>query len=59
MHIRDRYGKVIGSIIESNSCQKAYDYAGRYVGMYDYQNNKTYDLYGSYYGDGNLLSMLL
>jgi len=59
MHIRDKYGKVIGSIVESCGYQKAYDYAGRFVGKYDHRDNKTYDAYGSYYGDGNLLSMLL
>jgi len=60
MYIRDKYGSIIGRIMESNDgVTRIYDSIGSYAGQYDSSSNRTYDKYGSYYGDGNLLTMLL
>lgn len=46
--------------MESNDgILRIYDSIGVYSGKYDTRDNRTYDSYGRYYGEGNLLTMLL
>jgi len=60
MDLRDKYGKVIGRIMNSgNGDLKLYDSIGAYIGSYDSSNDTTYNKYGAYYGSGNLLALLL
>lgn len=60
MDLRDSNGRVVGRIMESSDrVQKLYDRVGAYAGKYDPSTNRTYDKYGSYYGSGNLLAMML
>ena len=60
MDLRDKYGKVVGRIMESgDKTIRLYDSIGAYAGKYDPSNDSTYDKYGAYFGSGNLLTMLL
>ena len=55
--VRNNKGEVIASIETKGERMELYDSKGRLKGYYT--QGKTYDSYGSYYGDGNLLMMLL
>ncbi len=58
--IRDRSGKLLGSIRETSSYEKEIrDASGRLKGTYNSKTNVTRDQSGRTYGTGNLLTSLL
>ena len=60
MDLKDKYGAVIARIVESSDkSQRIYDRIGRFKGAYDPRLDQTFDQYGAYFGNGNLLTMLI
>lgn len=57
--IRDRNGKLLGTLYIYSDYQEIRDRNGTYKGKYDGKNNETRDRNGTYVGSGNLLMTLL
>ncbi|MCH5321785.1 MAG: hypothetical protein J1E36_08460 [Eubacterium sp.] len=57
--LRDKMGRIIGRITESQGKLQISDHYGRYKGSYDPKSNSTYDHLGRRVGTGNLLTTLL
>ncbi len=58
--LRDKNGKIIGTIRESGGVMKLYSVGGRMLGSYDKSSNKTRDASGAVVAtSGNLLVSLL
>jgi hypothetical protein len=57
--LRDRNGRLIGTIVEEGSYLEARDAGGNLKGRYDRRTRTTRDAGGTLVGKGNLLSALL
>lgn len=60
VHIKDFYGRVIGTVIEeSNGDKTIKDFYGRPLGYYKKSRDVTTDFYGRVVASGDQLAMLL
>jgi hypothetical protein len=57
--IRDRNGRLVGTLYIRSDSQELRDRNGTYCGKYDNDNNETRDRHGKLVGSGNLLMTLL
>ncbi len=57
--IRDRNGRLLGTLYIGSDNQELRDRNGTYCGKYDNGNNETRDRHGKLVGSGNLLMTLL
>jgi hypothetical protein len=57
--LRDRYGNVIGKVVERGTIREAYSRRGTFLGRYDSRSNETRDARGSLVGKGDFTSSLI
>lgn len=55
--LKDKYGRIIGTIKDEGNKKVIYDAYGRRLGSYD--GKCTYDVYGRIIGYGNLLVLFI
>lgn len=57
--LRDRTGRLLGTLYVQSDCQELRDRTGSYLGTFDAKANETRDRNGRLVGSGNLLMTLL
>jgi hypothetical protein len=57
--LRDKNGKVVGSLKQEGALTKLYTVGGRFLGSYNKSTKMTYDSTGAVYAQSNLLVSLL
>ena len=59
MQIRDKFGVLIGEIIDTGDGREARSDSGRLLGTYNESEDRTYDQFGTYFADGDRLIALI